>query len=102
MHGGALLIGSLTRPVVVSQWGPKSMFLPCALAWSNVNGRLLAPVVVLPVATCALFLLLLLFIPAIATIAPMTTTTATMGPYRLSALLVPLLLPPFGGASLMS
>src|SRR3954465_6758451 len=37
-QGGAYPLGTFTLPVVVSQFGPQSTSLPCALAWSKVRG----------------------------------------------------------------
>src|SRR6478752_6957920 len=54
-HGGAYPLGTFTLPVVVSQFGPQSTSLPCALAWSKVSGPgavdVAAPLTVPPTTT---------------------------------------------------
>src|SRR6478609_5622916 len=60
-HGGAYPLGTFTLPVVVSQFGPQSTSLPCALAWSKVRGPgvvdvaapLAAPMTTVPATTSA-------------------------------------------------
>src|SRR6476659_5737288 len=37
-HGGAYPLGTATRPVFVSHFGPQSTCVPRALAWSKVSG----------------------------------------------------------------